>query len=219
MDGLKESPTINKALSRKKIFLADQGIAHNLGSLSIRCIRFCDLAIPKHISIFKAYDLVSDAFRFTAKTGSPSRVQPSNRSGFLNREDGRIENGAELENHLSTRYGTTIINSMSKLNYAQKAALLSPFQTLLLPPGSDNINAFCFAPKTTKLIQLTPIPNQDILSSPFYSYAGIRYALPFLDRIALVPSIAVGSQGLNSGKWHTQDIDEAISRATTLQAC
>ena len=215
VDSLKESEAINKALTRDKIFLNDHGIVNNIGNWNVRCIRFRDLAIPKHISIFKAYNLLEHAFSLITNKIVKNLAQPINGMGFLIRNDGRIENSSELEAHLTTCHNTSIINPMTQLSYTEKSTLLKQFDTLLLPPGSDNINAFCFAPKKTKFIQLTPIPNQDILTSPFYSYAGIRYLLPFMDRIILVPSIAAGSQGLNSGKWCTHDIDKAIFQANT----
>ena len=214
VDSLNESPAINKALSRDKVLLNNHGFVHTIGIWNIRCIRFRDLAIPKHISIFKAYNLLDQAFSFITREIVKNQAHSINGMAFLIRDDGRIENSSELEAHLTSFYGTSIINPMAQLSYAEKSALLKPFEVLVLPPGSDNINAYCFAPKKTRFIQLTPISNQDILSSPFYSYAGIRYSLPFLDRITLVPSITTGSQGLNSGKWCTQDIDKAIIGAT-----
>jgi hypothetical protein len=217
IESLRESPSINNACSRKKIFLADLGTTQTVGKFNVRCVRFRDLVIPKHISIFKAYALLSDAFRFTRNSSGQAKTQTTNSIGFLSRDDGRIENSAELEEHLTTFHGARIIKQMEGLSYAEKAALLSSFETLVLPPGSDNINAFCFSDNATKLIQLSPIPIQKTLSTPFYSYAGIRYALPFLDRITLVPRIENRSQELINGNWCTREIDQAISRANAIQ--
>ena len=215
LESLKESSIINNAWSRKSISLANHGTAHNFGNVKIRCIKFRDLAIPKHISIFKAYDLLKNAFGFVNKSGKQDHSQSATKIGFLRRQDGRIENQADIETHLLLSHGARVIHSMAKLSYAEKFALLGCFKTLILPPGSDNINAFCFAPTDTKLIQLIPFPIQDFLSSPFYSYAGIRYALPFLSRITFVSSVAKAAPGSINGTWSTRDIDEAIFRAST----
>ena len=217
IESLKESPLVKNAYSQKKLFLEDLGATQTVGKFNIRCVRFRDLMIPKNISIFKAYALLSDAFQFTKNFGGRAQIPTTNSIGFLSRDDGRIGNLAELEEHLKTSHGAQIINQLERRSYVEKALLLSSFETLVLPPGSDNINAFCFSDNATKLIQLSPIPFQKTLSSPFYSYAGIRIALPFLDRITIVPRIENESQELLKGNWCTREIDQAISRANVTQ--
>ena len=53
----------------------------------------------------------------------------------------------------------------------------------------------------------------DILNDPFQSFAGLRYLLPFLNRVKLIPSSQIlnATQG-NSGIWSVGDIKKVLDQ-------
>ena len=88
---------------------------------------------------------------------------------------------------------------------------MKDFDAIVLPPGSDNINAFLFASISAKFIQLIPTNFSAMLENPFFSFAGLRYMLPFMERIIFVePSSLSPHTAMYSGSWNIRDIDKAI---------
>ena len=80
-----------------------------------------------------------------------------------------------------------------------------------MPPGSDNINALCFSDSSCMLYQMISTPINELLDSPFTSFAGFRYLLPFLHRLRLLPSIQAEQQtDVYSGVWDIRDIEKQL---------
>ena len=127
------------------------------------------------------------------------------RTIFLSRNDDRILNQKQLCETLSSKYSVEISNDLTSLSVTEKFEYLSIYGTLILPPGSESINAFCFSDNDSHLIQMIPRKLVEILDTPFHSLAGFRYYLPFLNRISFWEPDSFGL-GINSGRWSLRNI-------------
>lgn len=214
LDSLKEIPLIKEGLSGNNIYLHDHGDAINIGKWNIKCIEFSNLYLVKHLSIFKAFDHVRTAMKSLKKTSSElgsTEANTTNSIVYLSRNDNRVENQEEIEQHLITNWNATIMKDLHKKSYTQKRDLLKEFEHVILPPGSDNINAFCFSNKKTRLMQLVASQTSSLLENPFNSFAGLRYMLPFLHRNVLINSdMPNRMNGLYSGTWSLETLDQAL---------
>jgi hypothetical protein len=202
LDSLCEVPFIKKELNVPSLFLADLGESVDFGPWKIRCVNFRDLYLVRHLSVFKAFSFVQSAFNSITVVNDSKYTRKSPSTLFLGRSDSRVRNQHEIETYLSGKHGVKIINDISSLSYAQKWKELSMHDRIIVPPGSDNINALCFSSPHSLITQMIPVAARHLLDSPFTSYACLRYLLPFLHRILLVPSrYAEKSTDINSGTW------------------
>ena len=130
---------------------------------------------------------------------------------YLGRNDGRIKNQKTIEEYLSKNFEARIVRDMQRYNYTQKRELISSYNNIVMPPGSENINALCFSNSKCNLYQMIPGPISKVLESPFTSYAGLRYLLPFLHRLVFIPGNQNNSLNEpNTGEWAIEDIQDAI---------
>jgi len=174
----------------------------------INCISFRELYLVRHLSIFKAFSLLRDTFAnaLDRVQGLGSSGQDlRNRSIFLARSDDRILNQNQLSSDLSRYHSVTISKQLSSLSMIEKYQYLSDFRTFILPPGSENINALCLASSNSCFIQMIPREFTSLLNSPFYSFAGLRYNLPFLHRTVFWQPSSVGP-GINSAIWSLRNM-------------
>jgi hypothetical protein len=128
--------------------------------------------------------------------------------GMLARGDQRIINQEQICSIISKQLHGKIIKDIAKYEYYDRIKILSGMKHLILPPGSDNINGFCFASSETKLIQMINCKKSELLSSPFYSLAGLRYLLPFLHRTKFWESSHKEAGLLYSGYWDPQVLSD-----------
>jgi hypothetical protein len=128
-----------------------------------------------------------------------------NRAIFLARSDQRILIQDQLSHDLSRYYPVTIAKDLSALSLKEKYQYLSNFRTFILPPGSEDINAFCLADSSSYFIQMIPREFTSLLKSPFYSFAALRYNLSFLHRTAFWRPSSDGPS-INSANWSLRNI-------------
>ena len=167
----------------------------------ITCVRFKKLFLARHVSIFRAFELLHE-WSGNEKNTEDNGKSDENMIGYLAREDTRIKNQDEIKEKLIKDHSCEVVERIGSLDKIARKQILKKFSHLILPTGSDNINAFCFSAAKTKLIQMIPCKTTDLLSSPFYSYANLRYALPFLNRIVFWEAyVQDQSQGINCGLW------------------
>lgn len=215
LDSLLEVPAINQGLLQPKIFLSTLGSPSIVGSWKVRCVHFNTLYLVRHMSIFRAFDLLRTAFcsmRNPANGNHYARPKQQTRGIlYLSRSDKRVANQAEIEAHLSSRWDVELFKDLCDASFADKCSKISKYKSIILPPGSDNINAFCFADDHATFCQLTAAPCSAMLQSPFTSFAGLRYNLPFLDRTAFLESKSQSStNGIHSGVWPVEGFDQVL---------
>jgi hypothetical protein len=202
LESVGEVPFIKRGLNAPRLFLRDLGEPVNVGSWRVRCIRFHDLMLVRHLSVFKAFSLVQSAFNTVSVHNDSKYTRTRTSTLYLSRVDSRVLNQNEIEAYLSKRYGVKIISDITRLGYAEKSKELVMHDRIISPPGSDNINALCFSSPQSLLVQMIPVMTSDLLDSPFTSHACLRYLLPFLHRTVLLPSRhAEQITGANSWAW------------------
>lgn len=212
-----EVPYFKKELNAPRLFLEELGEPVALGPWQIRCIKFRDLFLVRHLSIFKAFLLLNAAFNLNRTDNDIKSATARSSTLYLGRSDARVLNQGEIESYLSRRYDATIIKDMFKLSFTEKARELSLHDRIVLPPGSENINALCFSRPSSLLVQMIPVPTSSLLESPFTSYASLRYLLPFLHRTVFVPSSSPNnSTDINSGTWDIVALEKLLLRYSAL---
>jgi len=208
LESVREVSFFNRELDKPSIFLEDLGEPVAVGPWRVRCIKFRDLFLVRHLSIFKAFSLVQCAFNLNSSDSDPCCVSMNPSILYLSRSDTRVLNQEKIEAYLSLKYEAAIIKDMFRLSFASKARELSSYDRIVLPPGSDNINALCFSRPSSLLVQMIPVLTSELLDSPFTSHACLRYLLPFLHRIVFLPSIpAKKKTDINSGMWDLSALD------------
>jgi len=213
LDSLMEVPLLRQSFNGPKLFLEALGSPEMVGSWKIRCIRFRQLYLVKHMSIFKAFSLVGNAF---ASLGQKNILAERSRAQgllYLCRGDQRVVNQDEIKSFLNLRPDAATLENIHQLSYSDKFQIISAFRRILLPPGSDNINGLCFSAQEALLFQMISVPIAKLLDSPFYSYAGLRYLLPFLHRLTFLPSAdLLQNHTPNAGKWDVGEIERCLNQ-------
>ena len=211
LEACAEVRSVNQALRTKEwIELAELGTPSIIDGLRIRRINFKSLVYIRFLSIFNSFKLVQSNMSTLHEVPATNRSNNSNRSSkllYLKREDYRVKNQKEIEELVRNKLKGDAIGDLHKLSFAEKIKLLNSYNQILMPPGSDNINGLCFSNLNSKLYQMINCRVENILKDPFYSLAGLRYLLPFLDRVELIPSInAKKLASPNSGSWLLSDL-------------
>jgi len=208
----------DKLLTPSDIYLNSIGTFTECGQWRIKCIRFNTLHVLKHLSIFKAFALLSDVFRSAFDKDSIKNTTPNKDLLYISRDDRRVSNQQQIAALVESYACSDTLRKTGQMDYIQKFTEISQYQRILLPPGSENINALCFSHPSALLYQMIPVPVSKVLSSPFYSFAGFRYLLPFIHRLRLLPSQSQQGPGndLNGGTWSLDDIRDAIERDSHL---
>lgn len=179
----------------------------------INCVRFRELYLVRHLSIFKAFSLLRDTLASVLDNvnGLKSSVQDTSKPAiFLARSDDRILNQNQLCHELSCYYSVAISKQLTTLSISEKYQYLSKYRTFILPPGSENINAFCLANTNSCFIQMIPRELTSLLKSPFHSFAALRYNLPFLHRTFFWEPSSVGP-GINSASWNLHNMPPILN--------
>tara|TARA_B100000674_G_scaffold477725_1_gene473912 strand:- start:65 stop:1213 length:1149 start_codon:yes stop_codon:yes gene_type:complete len=215
-DACSDIPVVRSEIKeRKSIKLSETGKSTAVGAWNIRRVRFKSLTILRFISIFKAYKLID---RYIVNSLDENQERKKNKDDsrqrnllYLRRTDNRVKNQDSIENLITNDLDGDIASELHKLSFAEKKKLFGLYENILMPPGSENINGLCFARPTSRLYQLINGREKELLRNPFYSISTLRYLIPFLDRIKLIPSIV--SEKLSSnydGEWSTSDIRKSI---------
>jgi len=208
-------PLMRSGLDLPSMFLSQYGNPVEYGPWRIRCIRFRELYLIKHLSIFNSFSLLDKIFaqpnQHCCETDFPA-VQ-TERFLYLSRPDNRIINQPQIIDFLADQLQCMILEGIHKLSFSEKQRIISGYSHIILPPGSDNINALCFSHSQSVLFQMIPVNIEQMLESPFTSYACLRYLLPFLHRIVFLPCDTNGqSDDINSGKWSIDKLRKFIMR-------
>jgi hypothetical protein len=186
-------------------YISDTTPSHSAPDLRIYCIQFEQLYLVRHISIFKAYELLQEHVTPKARQLDCKYFNQKEQTvGMLARGDQRITNQEQICSTISEQFHGKIIKDIAKHEYRDRIKMLSGINQLILPPGSDNINGLCFASSETRLIQMIGCKKNELLSSPFYSLAGLRYLLPFLHRTSFWEATHKNKGSLHSGYWDPQ---------------
>jgi hypothetical protein len=202
-----EFPLIRQMLNSPKLYLGEIGQAVMFGSWQIRCIRFRELFLVRHLSIHAAFSLLQRAINTKGINNSGTNSSRNESMLYLSRSDNRVINQDQVEAFLSHRFAATILKNVHNLDFASKKQVFSSFNCIVLPPGSDNINALCFSDPSARLLQMIPVSVGELLNSPFSSYACLRYLLPFLHRLIFLPAEKSGQHAdINSGIWNISSI-------------
>jgi len=186
---------------------------------NIKCIHFRELYLVRHLSVFKAFTLLRDTF-----ANGLDKVQDLESTGqdlthraiFLARSDNRILNQKQLSYDLSRYYSVTVSKQLSTLSILDKLQYLANFQSFILPPGSENINAFFLANHDSSFIQMIPREFTSLLESPFHSFAALRYNLPFLHRTVFWEPSSLGT-GINSASWSLNNIPPIVNPNNVIE--
>jgi len=208
LDTLSDCQPLKKYFAAPSLYLGSLGTPVNLGSWQVRCIRFGCLYLLRHISIFTAFNLIREAFNVpTSKERHSNMTHSSHKLLYLARNDNRVQNQEQIINFLLSHQNTAVLYKAHELSLSSKMNVMQGFDQILLPPGSDNINALCFSPENTHLFQMIPAPVSHLLNSPFLSYAGLRYLLPFMHRLIFFPATTSSSPPCQyGGYWHVNDL-------------
>jgi len=207
-----ELPLMRNSLDQPSIYLGNYGKPVEYGAWQIRCIRFRELHLIRHLSIFKAFSLLnmicSQHHQHTSEAVIPPRTQ---NLLYLRRPDSRVINQSQIIDFLTDSFQSTILGDIHKLSLLDKQSVISRFSHIVLPPGSDNINALCFSNPQSVLFQMIPVKTEQMLNSPFTSYASLRYLLPFLHRLVFLPcDTSCQTANINSGKWSIDQLRDCI---------
>lgn len=179
---------------------------------NIKFINFRELYLVRHLSIFKAFSLLRDTFvngLLKVQDLEPLDQDLRERAVFLARSDNRILNQKQLSQDLSRYYSVTISMQLSKMSILEKFHYLRGFRSFILPPGSENINAFFLANHNSFFIQMIPREFTSLLESPFHSFAALRYNLPFLHRTVFWEPSSLGT-GINSASWSLRNMPPIV---------
>lgn len=192
-------------------YISDTDSSYSAPGLQIYCIQFEELYLVRHISIFKAYDLLQEHVTPKARE---LECKHSNQKGeiigMLARSDERITNQDQICSFISKKFDGNVIKGIAKHEYHERVKIFSGINQLILPPGSDNINGFCFASSKTTFIQMLGCKKNELLSTPFYSLAGLRYLLPFLHRTSFWEISHKEAGTLHSGYWDPRVLSALI---------
>lgn len=207
LDSLLEIQVFQQALNRSNLFLENVGCATQVGNWRIRCVRFSELYLVRHMSVFKSFSILKKAFAPL----QPEALEASHDAKsllYLTRSDRRVINQDELTHYLSHKKKATILGDVHRLSYSQKIRAISGYRRILLPPGSDNINGLLFSESQARLVQMISTPTERLLDSPFYSHACLRYMLPFLHRTTFIPKAENQDRdgASHSGVWNVKDV-------------
>ena len=116
------------------------------GGWSIRCIRFKEILLIKHLSIFKAFSLVEQSLKTLKNHVKADETKDKSSIIYLARSDNRIQNQEEIIEYLNTRPKSFIMKNLENLLTVKKCSI-HRCDNILLPQGSDNINGLCFTGK------------------------------------------------------------------------
>lgn len=136
-----------------------------------------------------------------------TRSFDSKKIGFLAREDSRIINQKEICSQLR-QIGVDIIEDIKSKNATQRVKIISKYDILISPPGSDNINAALFSRDDCLLVYMQTFIPKDTARNPYYTLAGYRYYLPVLHRTLFW--LADTKNGMHGGTWATKKLIEML---------
>ena len=220
LDACREIPLVKEELANQKVIkLAEIGCPTDLGYVKVRRIRFKYLVYVRFMSIFKSFELIENSF-------SQMKVEVDNIIGeeecrgsrilYLQRDDERIVNQANIVDLITKKLGGNIAEKLYKLTFEEKIKYLRNYNKILMPPGSDNINGLCFSNKNACLYQMINCDIKNILDNPFYSFAGMRYLLPFLDRVKFIPAVNNREvKVMGRGTWLISDLELSLQKLKT----
>ena len=202
-----------KLNNEKLIWLNLHGPSEQIGRWRIRKFEFRNITIIRHLSVFRCFQLIKKhLLNNHSISNSINNQNPQKKIGIIRRHDDRVQNLEEILVYLSKVFELIIIENIEALSFEKKSEYFSQFDILLVPPGSDNINAMCFCKKECIILLLSPfVMNDKILEDPYYSIAGLRYDLPFLNKIVRIPPIL--QTGQLSAIWCSKAIRESIEKA------
>jgi hypothetical protein len=196
------------------LWLSDLGEELSCGNWKVRCILFKDIGLVRHMSIFEAFRSMREWLHQSRETTTEQgSAHPFARVGYLKRNDGRVRNQYDIEDFLASEFNADCIEGIHERTFQDKYATLSRYSHLVIPPGSDSINAACFSNDKCQLIQLSGTRIDNMFANPFYSFASLRYFLPFLDRMSLVEPVV--NDGLHSGIWSIDKIRSQLQGIIT----
>lgn len=173
------------------------------------------LQLVKHLSIFTAFKSVKEGMGITKAFKElgirniksinvlAERSSNYNKVGFLAREDSRILNQSEISSQLR-RMGVDIIEGIKGYNVIERVKLISKYDIIISPPGSDNINAALFSRDDCLLIYMQSSIPSNTTTNPYYTLAGYRYYLPVLQRTLFWQ--ASKQQDMHSGEWSIKEL-------------
>jgi len=211
LESLSELPVVAKYnIAEDSLFLEKLGKPVSVGEWNIRCIRFKELDLVRHISIFKAYTMLEKALN-SMRGDMCTRLAFGRKILYLFRADCRVVNQNDVCRYLQEELKAHILSSTHRMSYREKASAIEGFHTVILPPGSDNINGLLFSSEYAKLIQMIATPISSLLEDPFFSYAGLRYVLPFMHRLIFWPASNTNlKRDRYSGNWDTNELHGII---------
>ena len=214
-DSCLEIPAVRRELHRREVLnLSAIGVPTSLGNWKIRRIRFDSLNYIRFMSTFEAFRLLRECIHERSALSADETFGSNlvnKRLIYFSRMDNRVKNQNSIQKFLQEKYNAEIACGFEKLTFTQKKTLLGKYSDFLMPPGSDNINGLCFSSENARFYQMINCKICDILNSPFQSLAGLRYLLPFLNKLKLIPSdMAPKTYQGHSGVWSHSELEKHL---------
>ena len=177
-------------------------------SLSLKLTRVKDCYAFRHISIFSLVNHTRS--RLFANKIDPHTIPDSPQKIYLSRmSTDRVINQNQVVD-LVVQAGFSNLNSIHKLSINDRISILRECSYLIVPPGSDNVNAILFAPESCNVIQMMCMsPNKSLYDTRLYYYSSLRYMLPMLNRLNFW--IANDVRSNLSGKWSKFEVTSSLT--------
>ena len=168
-------------------------------SLSLKLTRVKSCYAFRHVSIFSLVNFAKKSL-YDAIPIAKNCAQLASKKIYLSRmSNDRVINQNQV-NKLMDLHGFFNLNNIHEFSIPDRMSMLNECTQIIVPPGSDNVNAILFSPDTCNVIQMLSIsPHQSLYETRLHHYSSLRYILPLFDRIKFWLANEVHSN--ISGKW------------------
>ena len=103
--------------------------ASHIGHWEIVRLRFNDLYLVKHLSVFKSFNLISKYLVSSHWHDDDMKYQ---KIAYLSREDGRVGNNNSIISYMKKCWDAEILNSLHEISFEEKSSLFSRFHLFVL---------------------------------------------------------------------------------------
>lgn len=168
--------------------------------ISVRLTYVQNLFVMRHGSIYKTIELLRNRLQSQLSFDDENLLSSGSCQIALVRDNNdRVKNNSYCASLLGS-HDFQLVSSIYKLSFHERLNLLRNCKDLVVPPGSDNVNAFLFSPESCNIVQMQCLPSLDSqYEMRLFNHSGMRYCLPFLYRFSFwIPDRKFS---LNSGEW------------------
>jgi hypothetical protein len=170
-------------------------------TLSVRLSRYNRLFAIRHLSIFTLTKMVRERIHSEGYQNLVPEVDKYQRTAIMRDTNDRILNQQDVLSQL-VKSGIHPYHGIHMLPIKKRIDLLKNAREIVVPPGSDNVNAILFTRDSCEILQMLCMPKHiNQLQRRLFYYSGVRYLLPVLSRLKFW--IASRSRDLLAGEWET----------------